>query len=364
MSIRSIAIDASRASSFARTGTEWYSFELIRALAQLQVRPPLVFYDRQRVPSVPPGQLDEHRVIRMPRLWTHVGLSTAMLKDRPSALFVPSHVIPVIHPPVTVVTIHDIGFRSERTSHPRASRVMLELATRWNARAAKSIIAVSNQTKNDLTREYGVAGSKITVIHSGLNHLRFHPVNPDRSLRALGLRQPYILFLSTVHPRKNLFRLIEAFERIDSDELQLVVAGKPGWMHDAIDARIEISPARRRISRLGFVPDEHIPALYSGAEVFALPSLYEGFGFGILEAMACGTPVVTSDRSSMPEIAGDAAVFVNPFDTQEIQRGLERALKPDERHRLVSAGLDRASGFTWERTACQTLEVIESSMSG
>jgi glycosyltransferase involved in cell wall biosynthesis len=359
-----IAIDASRAMAAARTGTEWYSAELITALAALTERPPLVLYHRPggalalTVPGV------QQRPVHLPRLWTHVGLSFALARDRPSALFVPSHVIPLVHPRATVVTIHDLGYRYEPEAHPRTQRWMLELTTRWNARVARRIIAVSSQTRADLIEQYRVPPERIEVVHSGLNHERFAaPGSPD-ILRQLGVQQPYLLFLSTVQPRKNVVRLIEAFEALGSRNLSLVVAGRSGWLAGPIETRIAASPNRDRIIRLGHVPDDVIPALYNGAEAFVLPSLYEGFGMGVLEAMACGCPVVTSNRSSLPEVAGKAAILVDPHDVASLRDGLQRVLQPSQRAALSAAGRRRAAEFTWERTARQTLAVIEAARHG
>ncbi|HUG17311.1 MAG TPA: glycosyltransferase family 1 protein [Thermomicrobiales bacterium] len=359
---RRIAVDASRANASVKTGTEWHSHEVISAMARVEERSSLVLYDRAGSTFATLSQIDERRVIRLPRLWTHVGLSFAMLRDRPDALFVPSHVVPLVHPEASVVTIHDLGYRFEPGSHRRSARLMLEIATRWNARSAKRIIAISGQTRDDLCREYKVNPSSVTVVHSGLNHERFRPSSPEPVLGQLRLSQPYILFLSTVQPRKNLLRLVEAFEAIDRDDLSLVVAGRPGWLSVDIEERLSGGPKASRITRLGYVRDDLVPALYSGAEAFVLPSLYEGFGFGILEAMACGCPVVTSDRSSMPEVAGGAAILVDPTDVSSIRAGIERAMLPKERARLVDAGLRRAAAFTWDRTARETLAVIEQAM--
>jgi glycosyltransferase involved in cell wall biosynthesis len=178
------------------------------------------------------------------------------------------------------------------------------------------------------------------------------------ALAELGVRQPYLFFLSTLQPRKNLIRLIEAFEGLDDVDLTLVLAGRSGWLADPIERRIAESPARARIQRLGHVPDALVPALYNGAAVFVLPSLYEGFGMGVLEAMASGCPVVTSNRSSLPEVAGHAAVLVDPFDVGSIIAGIELALQPEQRAELVQAGLQRAGSCTWERAARQTLAAI------
>jgi glycosyltransferase involved in cell wall biosynthesis len=244
---------------------------------------------------------------------------------------------------------------------------MLDLTTRWNARVASQVIAISGQTRDDLIEHYRTASDKISVVHSGVDHDRFRVLN-DQLVRdvtsRLGIDRPYIFFLSTVQPRKNLVRLIEAFEALDDAESLLVVAGGSGWLSEAIEKRITQSPMAGRIRRLGHVADDDVPALYNGASVFALPSLYEGFGMGVLEAMACGCPVVTSNRSSLPEVAGDAAVFVDPFDVASIRDGIRRAMTPSERERLVAAGLKRAGQFHWQRTAAETLAIIQQAIYG
>lgn len=362
MPVQRLAIDASRALVVPRTGTEWYSLEIIRALATLHGRPSLNLYIRR---GQDPADLPDDAVIRPvapPRLWTHVGLSTALARDRPDALFVPAHVVPLVHPRVTVVTVHDLGYRIEPDAHPRGSRVMLDLTTRWSVRAARRIIAVSHQTRDDLIAEYRVPAEKVAVVHSGVNLKRFHPLNVtdvDALLEGTGVRRPYLLFMSTVQPRKNIVRLVEAFEQMDREDLQLVVAGRSGWLSDAIERRISASPHHRRIMRLGYVDNRLSHALYSGAEACVLPSLYEGFGMGVLEAMACGCPVVTSNMSSLPEVAGDAAILVDPFEVPSIHAGIEQALEPETRRHLIQRGFRRTSDFRWDSAARQTLRVIQ-----
>lgn len=367
MSADWIAVDASRAGATARTGTEWYSFELLRALIGLDDRPPLTLYHRSTPDAALDGPHVHHKLIRQRRLWTHVGLSRAMRRDKPPALFVPSHVVPGIHPPASVVTIHDLGYLAEPAAHPARTRRMLDLTTRWNARVARQIIAISGQTRDDLVEHYGTDPDKITVIHSGVDHARFRVLDDPvvhKVTSRLGIDRPYIFFLSTVQPRKNLVRLIEAFEALDDADTLLVIAGASGWLSRAIEERIVGSFASERIRRLGTVADDDVPALYNGARVFALPSLYEGFGMGVLEAMACGCPVVTSNRSSLPEVAGDAAVLVDPFDVASIHDGIVQAISRSERERLVRAGLRRARQFEWRRTASETQTVIQRAMHG
>jgi glycosyltransferase involved in cell wall biosynthesis len=364
MQADTIAIDASRASVEAKTGTEWYSFELIRAMIALDNRPRLTLYHRSSPPPGLDGPAVHHRRIQQRRLWTHLGLSRAMRRDRPSALFVPSHVVPLVHPNASVVTIHDLGFLAEPATHPARSRHMLDLTTRWNARTARKIIAISGQTRDDLVRHYRVDPDKITVVHSGVDHGRFRPLTIDvvqPVLTRLGVERPYLFFLSTVQPRKNIVRLIEAFESLERD-FTLVIAGASGWLCEPIEARIAASCASDRIRRLGVVADDDVPALYNGAEAFVLPSLYEGFGMGVLEAMACGCPVVTSNRSSLPEVAGGAAVLVDPFDPRSIRDGIAEATAPQRHAALIATGLERAQAFTWQQTATATMDVIRKAM--
>lgn len=357
---RTLAIDASRADVTRPTGVEWYSREIINALARLQHRPQLVLYRRRNI-SGRLGRCVNSRPVRLPRMWTHVGLSTAMMRDRPDALFVPSHVLPAFHPATSVVTVHDLGYVVEPESHPRNRHLMLSATTRWNVKAATRVIAISNQTKQDLVNFYGADEHKIDVVHHGLNHRKFRKM--DRAeivkvLSRLNIDSPYILFLSTIQPRKNIARLIDAFSLLDRGDLKLVVAGQTGWLGDDIERLIASHGFRGGVQRLGYVDAADLPALYAGAELFAFPSLYEGFGMGILEAMACGCPVVTSNLSSMPEISGNAAVLVDPHDTRSIAVGIERALQADIRQDLITKGFIRASQFSWKKAAEKTLASI------
>jgi glycosyltransferase involved in cell wall biosynthesis len=267
-------------------------------------------------------------------------------------------VIPLLHP-ASVVTIHDLGYLHEPGAHPRWQRLMLDATTRWNARAARRVIAVSSQTKSDLVEHYGIPPDRVSVIHSGVDSSRFRRLDPAPVLQELGIQPPYLLFLSTVQPRKNVVRLIDAFEALGDRDLSLVIAGRSGWLADGIEQRIAASGTVQSVYRLGYVADQAVPALYNGAAAFVLPSLYEGFGMGVLEAMACGCPVVVSNCSSLPEVAGDAAVLIDPYDVGAIRDGIRRVLDPDVRDALVAAGLRRAATFTWQRAALQTLAVID-----
>jgi glycosyltransferase involved in cell wall biosynthesis len=326
-----------------------------------------------------------------------VRLSAEVVLRPPDVLFVPAHVLPLGAPlrrgMRTVVTIHDMGYLHFPDAHTPAHRLYLRLSTRWSARAATRLIAISAVTRDDLVRFAGARPDKIAVIHHGVSP-RFRPVEDHAALAAAqakyGIRPPYILYVGTIQPRKNLARLLEAFAQLDQrrktkdersrsavhidepssfvlrpssapESIQLVIAGKRGWLSDEIQrqaARL-FGASSQAVRFTGYVADDDLPALLSGALAFAYPSLYEGFGMPVLEAMACGAPVLTAATSSLPEVAGDAALLVDPEDTAAIAAGLARlasdaALRADLRAR----GLARAAMFTWDRCAGETLRVL------
>ncbi|HDQ73616.1 MAG TPA: glycosyltransferase family 1 protein [Chloroflexi bacterium] len=259
----------------------------------------------------------------------------------------------------TVLTVHDLIFRHLPEHHKPLNRWYLNLTMPLYCRRADHIIAVSECTKRDLIAAYGIALEKVSVIHEAADP-RFRPQPPDAvaALRArYGLPPRYLLFVSTIEPRKNLTRLLAAFEAVYADGLSdgWVVVGKRGWLCDDFFAALERSPAREAVVLPGYVPDEDLPAVYAGAQALVFPSLYEGFGLPVLEAMACGAPVVTSTTSSLPEVGGEAALYCDPTDTESMIGVLRQLLQdPEMRPALARRGLARAAQFSWERTAAQT----------
>jgi len=361
-----IAVDASRTLPAFRTGTEQYSVFLLRALMTLETPHQWLLY----APGPPPDDLLplpprwEWRTIPFPRLWTHLRLSWEMVRHRPDALFVPAHVVPIIHPRATVVTIHDLGYCRFPEAHTASSRRYLDWSTRWSARAARRVIAVSGATRDDLVTMLAVPEEKITVVHHGVR-----PVvdrMSDDVVRAteerLGITRPYVLFLGTVQPRKNLQRLIGAFRQVVDAGLPhtLVIAGRMGWLAEPISAAVAACGLTARVHFVGYVADDDLPALYTGATAFAFPSLSEGFGMPALEALSYGVPVVASSTTSLPEIVGDAGLLVDPLDESALGAALVRALADATlRARLAIAGPERAAHFSWERCARETLAVLE-----
>ncbi|HEU5423345.1 MAG TPA: glycosyltransferase family 1 protein, partial [Nitrolancea sp.] len=278
-----VGIDASRATIAQKTGTERYSARILEAVLALGTRHRFRLYLNARQPlplALRAG--DRQRLIPFPRLWTHARLSAELAGHPPDALFVPAHVVPLVHPRASGVTIHDLGYLYEPEAHPVARRLALDLTTRWSARAAARVIAISGATRDDLVRRYGVPAEKITVIHHGVDGAFQPPAEAEvaRVRERYQLPARYLLSVGTLQPRKNLARLIAAFERLaaEDEELGLILAGKTGWLAGTIEAALTASPARARITLTGHVPDADLPALYGGAAAFAFPSLYEGFG--------------------------------------------------------------------------------------
>jgi len=347
-----IAIDASRAGRLNPTGTERYARNVLNALVPIAGHHWLsLYYDRQ--PADPPRAPHvEVKVRPFPRLWTHVRLSVEMGRERPDRLFVPAHVVPAVHPP-TVVTIHDLGYLRYRLAYRPAAWIYLFLSTRWSARVAARIVVDSWATRRDLLRHTGVDPAKVEVVHLGVEP-RFHPREPAElaePLARLGLKPGgYLLFVGTLQPRKNLPRIMRAHARAGKDVPPLAIAGA---------GSLPTTSDRTRL--LGYVPDELGPALYAGARGLVFPTLYEGFGLPLLEAMASGVPVLGGDNSSMPEIVGDAGLLVDATDEAAIADGIRRLCGGDSD--LKAKGLARARQFTWERTAAQTLAAIERPMS-
>ncbi len=262
----------------------------------------------------------------------------------------------------TVLTVHDLIFRRYPQHHKPLNRWYLNATMPLFCRRADHIIAVSEQTKRDVMAAYGVPADKITVIYEAAD-ARFRPQPPDVVAAARNryrLPERYLLFVGTLEPRKNLIRLLAAFERLHAMRLTdaLVIVGKRGWLYDEFFARLEASPAKRAVIFPGWVDDADLPALYAGSQALAFPSEFEGFGLPVLEAMACGTPVVCSSTSSLPEVAGDAALLVDPLDVDALTAALSRVLgEPEFAAEMRQRGLRQAAHFSWAQAAQRTLEV-------
>jgi glycosyltransferase involved in cell wall biosynthesis len=363
-----IGIDASRAALAHHTGTETYAYQLLRGLANLaSAETRLRLYTSQPPQPVvwPHSPYIETCIIPFPRLWTHLRLSAEISQHPPDVLFVPSHVLPLHCPVPAVVTVHDLAYRYHPEAYTRFQRHYLDWSTSRHTRVAQHLIADSQATKEDLVNHYQTDGRRISVVHLGRDE-SLHAVTDVAAAKAVAKAKydidgAYILYIGTLQPRKNLLRLIDAFHQVSQQHaVKLVLAGSKGWLYDDIFARVQALNLTEQVCLPGFVAPADKAALISGAEVYAYPSLYEGFGLPILEAMACGTPVLTSNIASMPEVAADAALLVDPYDVAAIQDGLLRLLvDQDLRQSLIHKGFQRLHHFSWANAARKVMAILQ-----
>jgi glycosyltransferase involved in cell wall biosynthesis len=268
-----------------------------------------------------------------------------------------------------IVTIHDLVAFLFPETIPRKYGAYMRYLLRQAVKKADKIIAVSHHTKEDLIRILKVSPEKIVVIYEASSPI-FHPDDrksvQSRLKQQYGISQKFIYHLGNIEPRKNLIVLLEAFTLVCRElgpEYQLVVSGQKGWLTGSLNRFFKNYSMRDQVFFTGYVPVDHIPLFMNGAELFVFPSLYEGFGLPVLEAMSCGTPVISSNRSSIPEIIGSAGVLVDPTNVRELaDRIIELLRNPEERRRLSQLGIDRASQFSWTEAARQTLNVYRSVM--
>ncbi|MDX1614620.1 MAG: glycosyltransferase family 1 protein [Candidatus Promineifilaceae bacterium] len=361
-----IGIDASRAVTGQRTGTEAYAYYLtcgLIPLAQARGHQLRLYFNTEPPDNLFPSSV-EQVVIPWPRLWTHVRLAVELHRRPPDVFFTPAHVIPLTYRGPSVATVHDVGFFVFPGAHTRRQVAYLRWSTGHNARRARYLLADSRATRTDLVRFYDAQPAKIVVVYPGIDPTLAPVQDPDvlqTTQRRYGIRPPYFLYIGTVQPRKNLNRLIDAYVASEVPH-QLVIAGKAGWLAQTIveNAFTYQGQAANNIVMPGYVPDEDKAALISGAEALLYPSLYEGFGFPVLEAQACGTAVLCANTSSLPEIAGEGALLVDPLDTDNLTQSIRRlATDEDLRRTLAAQGQENVRRFDWNTAACQVLDVLE-----
>ena len=362
-----IAIDAHSVGA-QLGGNESYATNLIEALAEIDqtnlytlfvTKPVAIERFKNRWPNFQVKQTLPHTpLVRIP-----LTLSIE-LRRHPVDLLHVQYTAPPFAPCPVVTTIHDLAFEHLPETFNRRSWMQLRLTARSTARRAAHIITVSDYSRRDISRTYGIDPEHITVTPEAAP-LNFAPITNETELRRIretyGIQRDYILSLCSIQPRKNLVRLIEAYSclRRVSPEVklpQLVLAGKRGWLENETFRAAERDALGRDILFTGYVPEHDLVGLYSGAICFVYPSYFEGFGLPVVEAMQCGVPVIAGNRTSLPEIVGEAGLLFDPFDTAELVKALTRVLD-DSAYRadLRTRGLERAKDFNWKTTAQLTL---------
>lgn len=357
--------------SFRRAGVSRYIASLIDHLpAALEPGDELVIVgqppsDAEERPS-PIDQAMRHPAARI--AWEQTVLPVLARRGRWDLLHSPVNVAPLIPAVPSVVTVHDLAFLVEPDTMPAGRRRYLTALTAHSVRRAARVIAVSAATRRDLERWFNVSPERVTVTPLATGP-RFHP--PDEAdllgfRRGNAIDRPYILSVGTREPRKNGALLVRAFAALSREiPHDLVMVGPAGWLGEELDQTLgALGPAvRERVRLTGFVADDDLPLWYGAADAFAYPARYEGFGLPVLEAMACGVPVVTSNVSSLPEVAGDAALLVDPDDAGALADALRQIVTdPVFADALRARGIARASAFSWAKTARLTVDAYRAAL--
>jgi glycosyltransferase involved in cell wall biosynthesis len=355
-----IAIDARKLHDF---GIGTYVQNLLRQLARLDAESEYVLFcradDREALSGLGPNFRPVVESAEPYSVMEQINIPMRLARERINLFHSPHYVLPPLTPCKSVVTIHDcIHLMFPQYLPNRLAYGYARTFLWWAAHGSGQIITVSEASKRDILRYFKIPEQKIHVIHNGLDD-RFRQAPPDAEVHRVRerfqLQEQFVLYAGNVKPHKNVERLIEAFHHLHTtgfDHLKLLVIGNDISRYATLRRAIHTHNLHKYVRVLGFVPDQTLQILYRLASVFVFPSLYEGFGLPPLEAMACGTPVVTSNASSLPEVVGDAAVLVDPYDARSIAEGIRRVLVDDAlRADLARRGVARAQSFSWEEAA-------------
>ena len=371
-----IGIDANEANVENKVGSNEFASQILWQISQL---------DRQNryqifLKNPPAGDLPQavghwrYRVLRPGWFWTQWRLPLALYKTPNLKAFLSlTHYAPRFCPVPRIVTILDLAFLKFPDQFLKTDLVKLTRWTSYSVKKARHILTISRASKNDLVEHFGLAPQDITVVYPGINHKRFtRKISPRKLTKVMtryGISQPYLLYLGALQPRKNLLALIKAFSkrsdllerRSDLKGLQLVIAGKKGWLYRDLFKTVKTLKLSHKVIFTGYLPAADVPALIKGAKLFIYPSLYEGFGIPVVQAMAAGTPVLVAKNSSLTEIVQDAGSYIRPpFKAKQVRQGIIEALfLPQEvlSRRLVQAK-KRAFDFDWRQSGKKVVEVL------
>ncbi len=385
-----IGINAAASIKYPRTGVEEYTYQLIKHLAMLpearqhrfslylhkvnanvaneyvnaankiSPNPPFVKGGDGGIFDFPlPGNFEIKELKWSLPMWTQMRLASEMLFHKPDVLFIPVHILPRFHPQNSVVTIHGLEYEYFPQYYPFWSRNYLRASTKYAVKNARRIIAVSQNTKNDLVKLYGAKPEKIEVVHHGIEiknqKLKTKDINQNSKIK-----KPYLLYIGRIELKKNILGILEAYKILKEKYKiphKLVLAGEPGFGQNKIN--LKIKNLKLKIFQPGYISEEEKWRLLSNANVFLFPSFYEGFGLPVLEAQAAGVPVVTSNNSSMPEVAGRQALLVNPKNPEEIAQTIFKLIDDNTlRDKLIQLGFENVKRFSWEECAKETLKVL------
>lgn len=363
-----IAIDANEANVTTRVGISEYAFQILVNLYEFRKENKtsydFVIYLKSLPLDVLPKETDwwRYKIVKPAKLWTQIGLPLNLfLSPKKADVFLTlTHYAPRVSPIPTIVSVMDLSYLHFPETFKKNDLYQLTKWTEYSVKKAKKVITISNSSKDDIIKYYKVPKNKVNVVHLGLKPLSMK-VN-SKNLSEFGINKKFVLFVGTLQPRKNIERLIEAFSKLPQQlkDYQLVIVGKKGWLFEPILEAPKKYGVEENVLFLDYVSDNDLPNFYSNAEVFVLPSLYEGFGLPVLEAMRYDCPVITSKVSSLPEAGGDAALYFDPENVDDIRDTIQKVLSSDTvRKDMIEKGKVHYKKFTWQKAADEVLSTIK-----
>ncbi|MDD2647159.1 MAG: glycosyltransferase family 1 protein [Patescibacteria group bacterium] len=365
-----IGIDASRANRAHKTGVEWYSFYLIQELKKIPVKAgdTFVLYGSGELKgelSNLPGHWYA-KILKWPLkyFWTQIRLSWEMMFNPPDVLFVPSHALPIFCRAKTVITLHDLGFERFPKAYSFCQKNYLKFVYKWAVKRANKIIVPSEFTRQELINLYKAEENKIEKIYLAYQPETFRLISDQEKAESVlikyKIKKPYLLYIGRLEKKKNTLGLLKAWQEISraDNNLNLVLVGPEGYGFEEV--RELLNKLKNKIIYLPYIGQDETPYLYSGAVCFVFPSFYEGFGLPILEAMACGCPVVASKVASIHEVGGEALEYFNPQEIDDMVGTIRKIVYNSEiREQMIARGLARVNNFSWAKCAQETLSVLK-----
>lgn len=363
-----IGIDGNEANLKKRVGIGEYSYELLCNLAKLNTENTefrIYLKDKPVLDLPPKNDRWKYRILKPGKAWTQWRLPLDLYLDRkkPDVFFTPSHYAPRFSPIPTVISVMDLSYIHFPKLFNSHDLYQLKNWTAYSVKKAATILTISKSSKNDIINEYKVPAERVIVTYPGYKEVktltpRVYGMNQLKT--KYNISDNFILFVGTLQPRKNISRLIEAVSLLEEKNIELVIVGKRGWLFEEILETPKRLNIEKRVKFLENVNDEDLMELYSKAKCFVLPSLYEGFGLPVIEAMKAGCPVITSNVSSLPEAGGDACLYVDPEDTGDIAAKISELINNQKlRKKLIAKGHKQVMKFSWRKTAEQTLKVLK-----
>ncbi len=365
-----IGIDGNEANVENRVGISEYAFELLTQFSSLKfssLKFKIYLKDQPKGDLPAEDENWKYRVIGPRKLWTQIGLPLDLFihKPKPDIFFSPTHYAPRFSPVPTAVSIMDVSYIHFPELFRKRDLYQLKNWTAYSVKNASIVFTISHFSKNAILEEYKIPEDKIIVtypgVKKGIDSSKVR-LGMDKIKKKYGISNEYILFVGTLQPRKNIVRLIEAFKEIikDKEKLQLIIIGKKGWLYDEILKAPKKYNIENNVKFLDFVTNEDLSSFYQNATCFVFPSLYEGFGLPILEAMQYDCPVITSNVSSLPEVGGEAVLYIDPLSSSDIAAKIRMIINdPKLRKELIEKGKKQVAKFSWEKTARETLSVLE-----